>query len=106
MGVYSLYTYVVKKVKDVNNVTKNIFRILEKAHAYFQTILKGCVSFQKDQPKIVGGVARGMCIFPIHFGGIMALKRLSLKCKKTVTKIISAFCKKHMYIFRPSLKHL
>ena len=44
-GAYSLYIFVVSglkkvNVKDVKNVRKT-FRILEKAHAYFQTILKG-----------------------------------------------------------------
>ena len=36
---------------------KNNFRILKKQYAYFQTILKTPVKFQKDWPKTVGGVA-------------------------------------------------
>ena len=39
------------------NVIKNNFRILKKQYAYFQTILKAPVKFEKDWPKTVGGVA-------------------------------------------------
>ena len=35
---------------------KNNFRILEKTHAYLQTILKAPVKFQNDWTKTVGGV--------------------------------------------------
>ena len=35
---------------------KNNFRILKKQYAYFQTILKVPVKFEKDWPKTVGGV--------------------------------------------------
>ena len=34
---------------------KNNFRILKKAHAHLQTILKTPVKFQKDRTKTVGG---------------------------------------------------
>ena len=63
--------------KDVENVRKNNIRTLGKAHAYFQTILKGPVNFQKDHPKTVGGVARTRFIFPVHFCGIRSLKSQS-----------------------------
>ena len=36
---------------------KNNFRILKKQYAHPQTILKAPVKFEKDWPKIVGGVA-------------------------------------------------
>ena len=36
---------------------KNNLRILKKQYAYFQTILKAPVKFEKDWPKTVGGVA-------------------------------------------------
>ena len=78
----------VKKVKNVNNVTKNIFRILEKAHAYFQTILKGSVSFQKDQPKTVGGVAMGNVHIPYTLRWYYGSKTSKFKnAKKAVTQI-------------------
>ena len=35
---------------------KNYFRILNKPHAYLQTILKTPVKFQKDRTKTLGGV--------------------------------------------------
>ena len=38
---------------------KNKFRILNKAHAYLQTILKASVKIQKDRPKTVGGGGGG-----------------------------------------------
>ena len=36
---------------------KNNFRILKKQYAYFQTILKASVKFEKDWAKAVRGVA-------------------------------------------------
>ena len=66
---------------------KNNFRILKKQYAYFQTILKMPVKFEKDWPKTVGGVSgiqmvgvltdgwtdtqnfRGYNIIPRHFFG-------------------------------------
>ena len=61
-GTYSLYISVVlglekSLLKMKKNVIKNNFRILKKQYAYFQTILKAPVKFEKDWPKTVGGVA-------------------------------------------------
>ena len=44
-------------VKNEKNVIKNNFRIQKKQYAYLQTILKAPVKFEKDWPKIVGGIA-------------------------------------------------
>ena len=38
------------------NMIKYNFRILKKQYAYFQTIIKAPVKFEKDWPKTVGGV--------------------------------------------------
>ena len=40
----------------MKNLKKNYIKILLKAHAYLQTMIKIPVKFQKDRYKIVGGV--------------------------------------------------
>ena len=47
-----------------------------------QTILKAHFKFQNDRSKTEGGVARTVCILPIHFCDIRALNSLSLNAKK------------------------
>ena len=64
-------------LKMQKKVTKNIFRILKKVHAYLQTIQKEPVQFQKDRPKTVEEVERTRYILPIQFSGIRAVKCLS-----------------------------
>ena len=61
---------------------KNNFRILKKQYAYFPTILKASVKFEKDWLKTVGGVAGRMYILPIHFCSIRARKKSKLKMQK------------------------
>ena len=61
---------------------KNNFRILKEQYAYFQTILKAPVKFEKDWPKTVGGVAGRRYILPIHFCSIRARKKSKLKMQK------------------------
>ena len=58
---------------------KNNFRILKKQYAYFQTIFKTSVKFQKDSPKTVGGVADTRYILHIHICSIRARKMSKLK---------------------------
>ena len=79
---YTLLRYRASKNCDKN---KNL-RILEKAHAFSQSILKRPVNFYKDHPKTVGGAARTRCIFPIHFCGIRALKKALVKNAKKKPK--------------------
>ena len=50
----SIRTRKMSKLKNVEKVIKNYFRILKKPHAYLQAILKAHVKFQKDRPKTVG----------------------------------------------------
>ena len=84
-GTYSLYISVVlglekkSKLKMQKNVIKNNFRILMKEYAYFQTILKAPVKFEKDWPKTLGGVAGRRYILTIHFCSIRARKKSKLK---------------------------
>ena len=52
--VCSIRTQKMSKLKNAKKVIKYYFRILKKAHAYLQAILKAHVKFQKDQPKTVG----------------------------------------------------
>ena len=48
-------------------VIKNNLRIMSKPHAYFQTMYKTHVKFQKNQYKNVGGVAHTRYPLSIHF---------------------------------------
>ena len=86
-GTYSLYISVVlgpenSLLKMQKNVIKNNFRILKKQYAYFQTILKAPVKFEKDWLKTVGGVAGRGYILLIHFCSIRARKKSKLKMQK------------------------
>ena len=45
---------------------KNILRIISKPHAYFQTMIKTPVKFQKNRYKTVEGVAPTMYPLSIH----------------------------------------
>ena len=64
---------------------KNYFRILKKPHAYLQAILKAHVKFQKDRPKLVGGVKGTRYLLPIHFCNIRTQK-MSVKNAEKVIK--------------------
>ena len=70
------------KLKMQKNEIKNYFRILKKQYAYLLTILKTHVTFEKDWPKTIGGVAGRRYILPIHFCSIRARKKSKLKMKK------------------------
>ena len=48
-------------------ITKNNLRIISKPHAYFQTINKTPMKFQKNRYKTVGGVAPTRYPLSIHF---------------------------------------
>ena len=61
---------------------KKLFQDSEKPHAYLQTILKAPVKFQKDRPKIVGGVKGTRYLLPIHFCSIRTQKMSKLKMRK------------------------
>ena len=85
---------------------KNNFRILKKKQiAYLQTILKGCVKFQKDRPENVGGVACTRYILPIHFCSIRAPKK-SVKNAKNVIKNNFRILKKQYAYLQTILKVL
>ena len=70
------------KVKNVEKVIKNCFRILKKPHAYLQAILKAHVKFQKDWPKTVGGDKGTRYLLPIHFCNNKSKKMSKLKMQK------------------------
>ena len=48
---------------------KNNLRIISKPHAYFQTMFKSLVKFQRNRHKTVGGVAHTRYPLSIHFDG-------------------------------------
>ena len=69
-------------------------------------MIKIPVKFQKDRYKTVGGVV--LTRFPLQTRN-HAKKKSKLKMWKKVKKKKKkkkGFCKKHMHIFRPWLKHL
>ena len=78
----SIRTQKMSKLKVRKKVIKNYFRILKKPHAYLQAILKAHVKFQKDQPKIVGGVKGTRYLLPIRFCNIRTQKMSMFKMSK------------------------
>ena len=77
---------------------KNNFRILEKPHAYLQTILKASVKFQKDRPKTVGGVKGTRYLLPINFCTIRTKKMSKLKMRKSDKILFQDSEKPHAYL--------
>ena len=78
---------------------KNNFRILNKPHAYLQTILKAPVQFQKDRPKTVGGVKGTRYLLPIYSCSIRTQKMSQVKNAEKVIKNYFRILKKpHAYL--------
>ena len=77
-----LVLYLRPKYWSRKPVIKNNFRILKTTHAYFQTILKAPVKFQKDQLKTVVGVTGTRYLLPIRFCSIRTQKMYKLKMRK------------------------
>ena len=77
-GPLVLYHLVLKQETS----DKNNFRILKKPHAYFQTILKAPVKFQKDRLKTVIKVTGTRYLLLIRFCSIRAQKMSKLKMWK------------------------
>ena len=70
-----LVLYHLPKYWSRKPVTKKYnFRILKKAHAYLQTILKAPVKFQKDRLKTVVGVTGTRYLLPVRFCSIRTKK--------------------------------
>ena len=77
---------------------KNNFRILRKPHAYFQTILKAPVKFQKDRLKTVVGVTGTRHLLPIRFCSIRTKKISKLKMRKVIKNYFRILKKTHAYL--------
>ena len=73
-------------VQLAKKVTKNYLRIIPKPHAYFQTMTKTQMKFQKNQYKAAGGVAPTRYPLSIHTVIIMPEKWLSSTCEKSDKK--------------------
>ena len=60
-------------------IERNNLRIMKKAYAYFQTMIKTPVKFQKNWHKTGGGVplTRYLLHVPIHFPSTLAQKGVS-----------------------------
>ena len=78
-------------------------RIISKPHAHLQTIGKTCAKFQKDQYKIVWGVALTRYPLSIHFHRIWGQE--IAKWKKW-QKLMQGLYPNHIHIFRPWRKHV
>ena len=63
---------------------KNNFSILKKTHAYFQTIIKAPVKFQKDQTKTVGGVKETRYLLKIRNHAPRTTRHAPRKAKNSV----------------------
>ena len=77
---------------------KNNFRILDKPHAYFQTILKAPVKFQKDRPKTVGGVTGTRYLLPIYSCSIRTQKISVKNAEKVIKNYFRILKKTHAYL--------
>ena len=82
---------------------KNKFRILNKTHAYLQTILKAPVQFQKDRPKTVGAVKGTRYLLPIYSCSIRTQKMSVKNAEKVIKNYFRILKKPHAY-FQAILK--
>ena len=81
-------------------VIKIKLRIICKPFAYLQSIIKTSVKFQKNQNKIVGGVAHTMYPLSIHFHCQNDQKMTKFKLRTKVIKLIRVSYQNHMHIFK------
>ena len=77
---------------------KNNFRILNKPHAYLQTIFKAPVQFQKDRPKTVGGVKGTRYLLPIYSCSIRTQKMSVKNAEKVIKNYFRILKKPHAYL--------
>ena len=71
-GTHYTFTLIVKMLEKwrsstCGNSDKNNLRIISKPHAYFQTMFKSMVKFQRNRHKTVGGVAHTRYPQSFHF---------------------------------------
>ena len=84
---------------NCEKVIKIKLRIICKYYAYLQSIIKTFVKFQKNQNKIVGGVAHTRYPVSIHFHCQNDRKMTKFKLRTKVIKInLSIISKPHAYL--------
>ena len=84
---------------NCEKVIKIKLRIICKSYAYLQSIIKTFVKFQKNQNKIVGGVAHTRYPLSIHFHCQNDRKMTKFKLQTKVIKInLSIISKPHAYL--------
>ena len=64
---FTLILKMPEKCSTCGKSNKNNVSIISKPHAYFQTMYKSLVKFQRNRHKTVGGVAHTMYPLSIHF---------------------------------------
>ena len=84
---------------NCEKVIKIKLRIICKSYAYLQSIIKTFVKFQKNQNKIVEGVAHTRYPLSIHFHCQNDRKMTKFKLRTNVIKInLSIVSKPHAYL--------
>ena len=84
---------------NCEKVIKIKLRIICRPYAYLQSIIKTSVKFQKNQNKIVGGVAHTRYPLSIHFLCQNDRKMTKFKLQTKVIKInLSIISKPHAYL--------
>ena len=101
-GTHCLYTFIESEVRkwqssQSKKVTKINSRIISKAHANFKTMEKTCAKFQKDQYKIVWGVALTRYPLSIHFHRIWGQKMTKFTKWKKWQKLMQGLYQNHNY---------
>ena len=79
-------------------MTKNIFRIISKAHAYSQTMTKTPVKFPMNRYKTVGSVASTRYPLSIHFVKGNARKMANFNLQKSDKNLPTVISKPHAYL--------
>ena len=110
-GTHYLYTFIKSEVRkwqssQSEKVTKINSRIISKTHAHLKNMKKTCAKFQKDQYKIVWGVALTRYPVSIHFHRIWGQKMTKFTKWKKGQKSKQGLYPNHMHIFRPWRKHV
>ena len=89
-----------KKVTIINS------RIIYKPHAYLKTMEKTCAKFQKDQYKIIWGVALTRYPLSLHVHRIWGQKMTKFTKWEKWQKLMQGLYLNHMQIFRPWRKYV
>ena len=102
-GTHYPFTLIVKMPKQWLSSTygksnKNNLRIISKLHAYFQTMFKSLVKFQRNWHKTVGGVAHTRYPLSIHFDSKTPKNGYVQTAEKVTKNNLRIISKLHAYL--------